>query len=72
MLQFTDRNTTVHQQARDRKANELRIGRKYLAVAHRLGLSDKSTTVRSWTRHLQYWRSLPIHLLVADMQRKQS
>ena len=52
MLHFTDRNKAIYQQARNRKASELRIGRKYLVVARRLELSEKSATVQFWMQHL--------------------
>ena len=46
----------TEQEARDRKALEIRICRKYLGVAKSLGLSNKSPTVRFWRQTLENWR----------------
>ena len=46
----------TEQEARDRKAKEMRLCRKYLGVAKSLGLSDESPTVRYWTQELDEWR----------------
>ena len=46
----------TEQEARNRKAKEIRICRKYLYIAKSLGLSDKSPTVRFWMQMLDEWR----------------
>ena len=48
----------THTEARTLKARQIRICRHYLAVAKRLGLSPKSTTVRYWTETLADWRAM--------------
>ena len=50
----------TEQEARDKKAFEIRICRKYLNRAKSLGLSDKSPTVRFWTETLEDWRWTPV------------
>ena len=48
------------QAARNHKADQLRLCRRYLAKANRIGLTDKSTTVRYWKQTLAEWRAMPI------------
>ena len=50
----------TEQEARDKKAFEMRLCRKYLGVAKSLGLSEKSPTVRFWRKTLDDWRWTPI------------
>ena len=51
------------QAARNEKAKQLRLCRKYLAIAKQQGLSAKSTTVRYWTQALAEWRAMPIYAI---------
>ena len=69
-INFTDQNLHITQVARDRKAKELRLGRKYLSTARLLGVPDDSTTVRYWLAHLADWRGIPITAIVEDIQKK--
>ena len=46
----------TEQEARNRKAVEIRLCRKYLNVAKSIGLSEKSPTVRFWRQTLENWQ----------------
>ena len=51
------------QQARNRKSDEIRSCREYLAKAKKQGLSEKSTTIRYWRMTLAQWRAEPIWVI---------
>lgn len=48
------------QNRRDEKARQIRICRRYLAVAKQLELSEKSTTVRYWKATLAEWQAVVV------------
>ena len=57
------------QQARNRKSDEIRSCREYLARAKKQGLSEKSITVRKWRMMLAEWRAEPIESIAGGEQR---
>jgi len=60
----------THTEARNLKAQQIRICRHYLAIAkNTLGLSPESTTVRYWTDTLKTWRAMPIAEIAARSQK---
>ncbi|MYC75724.1 hypothetical protein F4X10_08180 [Candidatus Poribacteria bacterium] len=59
---------TLHQ-ARNLKAQQIRLCRKYLRVAQSLGLTEKSTSIRYWTQRLLEWRTMPIHSIMREVFR---
>ena len=69
MLKFTDRNLKTVQDARNLKAKQIRTARKYLSVAKRLGLSEKSTSVKHWTQVLEDWRFITIEAIVNAIEK---
>ena len=56
---------TLHQ-ARNLKAQQIRMCRKYIRVARSLGLTETSTSLRYWTQQLQEWRTTPIHFIMRE------
>ena len=70
MIVFTDANLQIHQDARNLKSKKLRLGRHYLSMSRRSGVSEKSPTVRSWQLFLTDWRDTSITSIVADMESK--
>lgn len=72
MIDFTDSNLQTVQDARNLKARQIRTARKYLFVAKRLGLSEKSTSVKYWTQALQNWRNLRIDAIVNAMKKERA
>lgn len=52
------------QKARNRKAKQIRLCRKYLSRARVRGYSAKSTTVQKWTLMLRYWRDVSVYAIV--------
>ena len=60
---------THTQQARQRKAYNIRLCRKYLRRAlNVLGLSEKSTTVRFWRNALAEHRTEPVWQIAEQLQ----
>ena len=59
---------TRTQEARRRKAKEIRICRYYLEVAKKSGLSEKSTSVRYWRHTLAEWRATPLFVIAGGEQ----
>ena len=51
----------LKQAARDMKAHQIRLCRKYLGVAKGMKLTPNSPTVRYWTNQLTEWQELPIY-----------
>lgn len=47
----------LYRDARQRKAKEIRICRRYLLRAKRLGLTEKSATIGGWKLTLNSWRT---------------
>ncbi|MDE0681641.1 MAG: hypothetical protein OXI63_01880 [Candidatus Poribacteria bacterium] len=61
----------THTEARNLKAQQIRLCRHYLTVAKKtLGLSPESTTVRYWTDTLETWRATPITEIAARSQKQ--
>ena len=57
---------TLHQ-ARNLKAQQIRLCRKYIRAAQSLGLTEKSTSIRYWTQQLQEWRAIPIPFIMREL-----
>ena len=51
----------LEQAARDVKARQIRLCRKYLGVAKGMKLTPNSPTIRYWTNQLTDWRELPTY-----------
>ena len=61
----------THTEARNLKAQQIRLCRHYLTVAKKtLGLGPESTTVRYWTDTLENWRAMPIAEIAARSQKQ--
>ena len=61
----------THTEARNLKAQQIRICRHYLAVAKKtLGLGPESTTVRYWTHTLETWKAMPIEEIAARSEKQ--
>ena len=51
----------LEQAARDMKAQQIRLCRRYLSIAKGMNLTPNSPTIRSWTNQLTDWRELPTY-----------
>ena len=59
------------QQARQRKAYNIRLCRHYLHRALSvMGLSEKSTTVRFWRAELALWQAEPVWQIAEQLQKE--
>ena len=61
---------THTQQARQRKAYNIRLCRHYLRRALDMGLSEKATTVRFWRAELALWQAEPVWQIAEQLQKE--
>ena len=63
-----EKSMTIHE-ARNLKAQQIRMCRKYIRTARSLGLTETSTSLRYWTRQLQEWRTTSVHFIMQELFR---